>query len=115
MGHYILDEWQAKEVLIYLHEKRGYSIRKLAQMLEVGKSAVHKIIQGKQEPPGIVRVRLCDILSEEELLQILKGKQILLQHRIIDEKRRLNKPLALAIIDALMQDEVAKMRSLDTF
>jgi len=108
MGQCILDLDQAKEVLLYLYKKRGYSVRKLAQMLEVGKSTVHRIIQGKQEPPGIVRVRLCNILSEEELLQILKGRQILLQHRIIDEEGRLNKPLVLAIIDALMQDEVAK-------
>ena len=76
-------------------------------MLEVGKNTVRRINQGKQGPSGIVRVRLRNVFSEEELLQILKGIQISLQHSIIGEKGRLNRSLVLAIIDVLMQDEIA--------
>jgi intergrase/recombinase/DNA-binding XRE family transcriptional regulator len=93
---------------LYLHRKRGYSIRKLAQMLGVSKSTIHRIVSGKQQPLAIVRYRLCEVLSEEELLQVLKGKQILLQYGLIDEEGRLNKAVALALIDALMQDEESR-------
>ncbi len=108
MGHCILDPDQAKEVLLFLHKKRGYSIRKLAQLLNVGKSTIHRILTNKQEPPAIVRANLCKILTEEELMQILKGRQILLRYGLLDEEGRVNRTLLLAIIDSAMQDKVVK-------
>ncbi len=108
MGHCILDPGQAREVLLFLHEKRGYSVRRLAQMLGVGKSTIHRILKGEQEPPAIVRARLCEILSEDELMEILRGEQILRRYGLLDEEGRLNKALALSLIDAIMQDDVAR-------
>jgi len=97
---------QAKEVLAKL-EKR-YSVRKLAKQLGVSKSTVHRVLRGEQKPPAIILTKLCEMIPEEELLQILEGKQLLRQYRLIDEEGRTNKVLALALIDALMQDSVAK-------
>ncbi len=45
-------------------------------------------------------------------MKILGEKQTLFQHRIIDEEGKINKPLVFIIIDALMQDEVAKSKVL---
>ena len=104
----MLDSVQAREVLLYLYRKRGFSVRKLAGMLGVGKSTIHRVLAGRQEPPGIVRVRLCEILSEEELMEILKGRQLLARYGLVDDEGRLNKPLALALVDALLQDEVSR-------
>lgn len=70
-------------MLLFLHEKRGYSSGKLAQMLGVGKSTIHRILKGEQEPPGIVRARLCEILSEDELMEIMKGEQLLRRYGLL--------------------------------
>ena len=105
-GVCILEEWQAREVLAKLKEK--YSVRKLAELLGVGKSTVHRVIRGEQKPSAIIRIRLCEIIPEEELLQILKGPQLLRQYGLVDSEGRINKVLALALIDALMQDNVAR-------
>ena len=106
MGHCILDEYQAREVLQYLYRKYK-SIRKLATLLGVSKSSLHRWLKG-ESIPTIERMKLCKQLSEDELLQILKGPQLLRQYNIVDESGRLNKTLVLAIIDALMQDEILK-------
>jgi intergrase/recombinase/DNA-binding XRE family transcriptional regulator len=102
----ILEEWQAREILAKLKER--YSVRKLAGLLGVSKSTVHRVIRGEQRPPAILRIRLCELLPEEELLQILKGPQLLRQYGLVDDEGRVNKALALALIDALMQDSAAK-------
>jgi len=52
MGQCILDRDQAREALYYLYRRRGYSIRRIARMLGVGKSTIHLVLRGEQEPPG---------------------------------------------------------------
>lgn len=61
-----------------------------------------------QKPPAILRIKLCEVVSEEELLKILKGRDILMRYGLIDAEGRLNKAVVLALIDALMQDEALK-------
>lgn len=114
MGQCTLDENQVREVLLYLHS-RGYSVRKLAELFGVGKSTIHRVLQGEQKPPDVLRVKLCVVLPEEELLRILKGPQILRQYGLIDEEGRLNRVVILAIFDALMQDVVLKEEVLNFF
>lgn len=114
MGQCVLDEDQAREVLLYLHNQRGYSIRDLADKLDVGKSTIHRILQGKRPSPEVC-IKLCEVLPEEELLHILKGPQILRKYGIIDENERLNKVVVLAIFNALMQDEALKEEVLNYF
>ncbi len=53
-------------------------------------------------------MKLCEMLPEEELLQVLKGPQLLRQYGLVDEEGRLNKPFVLALLDAMMQDEAVK-------
>jgi len=103
----VLEEWQAQEVLQHLYNKCR-SVRKLAELLGVSKSTFHRVIKGEQKPPAILRVKLCTMLPEEELLQILKGPQLLQQYGLIDENGRLNKPLAMALVDAPMQNEATR-------
>jgi len=57
-------------------------------------------------------IKLCEQFSEDELLQILKDLQLLRKYNIVDESGRLNKTVVLAIIDALMQDEMLKDEAL---
>ena len=66
------------------------------------------MLKREQPSPGIVRVRLCELLPEEELLRILRGSQILRTYNLVDDESRLNKTVILAIIDAVMQDEKFK-------
>ena len=106
VGIYVLEEWQAREVLARLKER--YSVRKLAELLSVSKSTVHCVIMGEQRPPAILSVGLCEVIPKEELLQILKGSQLLRQYGLVDSEGRINKVLAFALIDALMQDNVAR-------
>ncbi len=113
MGHCILDPGQTREVLLHLYNKRKYSVRRLARMLGVGKSTVHRVLKGEQEPPPIVRARLCEILSEDELMEILRGEQLLRRYGLLDGEGRLNRALALALIDAIMQNDVAREEVLD--
>ena len=112
---FILSEDQAREVLLYLHRQRGLSVRQLANLLGVGKSTIHRVLQGEQKPPAILRIKLCEVLPEEELLRILKGPQILRQYGLVDEEGRLNKTIVLAIFDALMQSEALKEEVLSYF
>jgi len=109
MGHSycILEEWQAKEVLQHLY-RQYKSIRKLASILKVSKSTLHRCLKGEQSIPAVLRARLCEILPEEELLRVLKGKDLLTRYGLLDSNGNINKPLAFAVIDALMQNEVAK-------
>ena len=104
----VLDQQQALEVLFYLHKQRGYSVRRLAQLLDVSKSTIHRVLARQQAPPAKLRVKLCELLSDEELLQILRGRQLLEQYNLVDEDGRLNKALALALLDAMLQDELLR-------
>lgn len=65
-------------------------------------------MKGEQSIPAVLRARLCEILPEEELLHILKGKDLLARYGLLDVNGNINKPLAFAVIDALMQNQVAK-------
>ncbi len=103
----MLDEWQAREVLQHLY-KRYNSVRKLAQVLGVSKSTLHRCIRNEQAVPTVLRVKLCEVLSEEELLQVLKGKELLKKYGLLDNEGRLNKAVALALLDAMMQEETVK-------
>jgi len=48
------------------------------------------------------------MLPPEELLKILKGEELLKKYGLVDNEGRLNKPLAFALIDALLQQEATK-------
>lgn len=76
IGTRILKEWQAREILQRLYQQYR-SVRKLAQILIVSKSTLHRILRNEQSVPMSLRARLCEIIPEEELIQILKGKEIL--------------------------------------
>lgn len=102
----ILEDWQARELLQHLYRQAG-SVRRLAEKLGASKSSVHRWLKGEQIPL-LYRIKLCEMLPEEELLQILKGPQLLRQYGLVDGEGRLNKPLALALLDAMMQDEAMK-------
>jgi len=65
-------------------------------------------LQGKQSIPVSIRARLCEALPEEELLEVLKGKELLRKYGLIDNDGRLNKALLLALIDSAMQVETIK-------
>ena len=65
-------------------------------------------MKGEQPIPASLRARLCELLPEEELLHILKGKDLLARYGLLDSNGNINKVVAFAIIDALMQNEVAK-------
>jgi hypothetical protein len=106
-GYCILEEWQAREVLQHLY-RQYRSVRKLASLLRVSKSTLHRCLKGEQSIPVVLRARLCEILSEEELLRILKGKDLLARYGLLDANGNINKPLAFAIVDALMQNQVAR-------
>ena len=58
-----------------------------------------------------MKARLCEILPEEDLLRILKGKDLLARYGLLDANGSIDKPLAFAIIDALMQNQVARRYS----
>jgi len=103
----VLSDDQAVEVLRNLYQ-RGYSIRDLEKLLGIGRSTIHRIIKGLQKPPEILRIKLCEAVSEKELLKILKGRDNLMRYGLIDSGDRLNRAVVLALIDALMQDEALK-------
>ncbi len=105
-GHCVLEEWQAREVLHKLYRQYG-SVRKLAEALGASKSSTHRWLKG-ESILVLIRMKLCEMLPEEELVQILKGPELLRKYGLVDEEGRLNKPLVLALIDALMQDEALK-------
>jgi len=65
-------------------------------------------LKGEQSIPASLRARLCELLPEEELLRILKGKDLLARYGLLDNNGNINKVVAFAIINALMQNEVAK-------
>jgi len=104
-SHCILKEWQAKEVLQHLYRQHK-SIRKLASLLDVSKSTLHRCLKGKQPIPASLKVRLCGLLpeEEEELLHVLKGKDLLAWYGLLDSNSNINKVVAFAIIDALIQN-----------
>ncbi len=77
-------------------------------MLGVSKSTLHRCLRGEQSIPLVLRTRLCEVLPEEELVRILKGKELLRKYRLIDDEDRLNKAVVLALIDAAMQVETVK-------
>ncbi|NPA99553.1 MAG: hypothetical protein GXO43_09255 [Crenarchaeota archaeon] len=103
----VLEEWQAREILHRLYKQYG-SVRKLASVLGVSKSTLHRCLKNEQSIPPILRVKLCTIMPEEELVQYLKGKELLKKYGLLDEKNRLNKTLLLALLDAIMQEETMK-------
>jgi len=106
-GYCILEEWQAKEVLQHLYRQHK-SVRKLAELLHVSKSTLHRCLRGEQSIPLALRARLCEVLSEEELIQVLKGRELLKRYGLVDSEGRLNKAVALALLDAMMQDNAVK-------
>ena len=106
-GYCILEEWQAKEILQHLY-RRHKSVRKLAELLHVSKSTLHRCLRGQQSISLALRARLCEVLSEEELIQILKGRELLKRYGLVDSEGRLNKAVTLALLDAMMQDNRVK-------
>jgi len=74
----------------------------------VGRSIIHRIIKDLQKPPEILCIKLYEVVPEEELLKILKDRDLLMMYGLIDYGGRLNRVVALALIDVLMQDEALK-------
>lgn len=77
-------------------------------MLGVGKTTIHRVLKGEQEPPVVVHARLCEVLSEDELMEILRGELLLRKYGLLDGEGRLNKALAFTLLDAIMQTEALK-------
>jgi len=77
-------------------------------MLSVSKSTLHRCLRGEQSIPLVLRARLCEVLPEEELVRILKGRELLRKYGLVDSEGRLNKAVVLALIDAAMQVETVK-------
>ncbi|MEL9940682.1 MAG: hypothetical protein QW348_00010 [Ignisphaera sp.] len=86
----------------------------MARWLDIGKSTVHKVLQGSDDHCPELRIKLHEVFSEE-LLRILKGLQILRHYGLVDEEERLNKTVVLAVFNALMQDETLKEDVLNHF
>ena len=109
MGHpyCILEKWQAREVLQHLYQ-RYRSVRKLAEPLHTSKSTLHRCLRGEQSIPLVLRARLCEVLPEEELVRILKGKELLKKYGLLGDEGRLNRAVAIALLDAMMQEETLK-------
>ena len=103
MKNCVLDPNQAWEILYNMY-KRGESVRSLGEKLGVSKSSIHRILKRVQTPSTIIRIKLCEMIPEDELVNILKGSQLLKSYGLVDRDGRLNKPVILAIIDAVMQD-----------
>jgi len=103
-----LEPEQRQEILQLLLKRYG-SIRKLAQALSVSKSSLHRILKGEQAG-GIARIvdyRACLLLDEEELIAILKRRQVLEAIGLIKDGK-VNVPLLISIIDATLDYEEAK-------
>lgn len=107
----ILSEKQAIEVLRNLYQ-RGCNVRDLERLLGIGKSTIHRVLKGEQKPLAELCIALCGAVSEEELLKILKGRDILMRYDLIDGEGRLNKVVTFALLDALMQDDALKDETL---
>jgi len=103
----VLSDDQAVEILRNLNQ-RGYSVRDLEKLLGVGKSTIHRVLKGLQKPPDKLRAKLCEAVPEEELLKVLKGRDLLMMYGLIDSEGRLNEAIVLALIYELMQDEALK-------
>jgi len=108
-----LEPEQHQEVLRLLLKRYG-SIRKLTQALGVSKSSLHCVIKGEQAG-GIARIvdyRACLLLDEEELIVILKRRQVLEAIGLVKDGK-VNVPLLISIIDATLDYEVAKQAILE--
>ena len=108
-----LEPEQRQEILQLLLKRYG-SIRKLAHALGVSKSSLHRMIKGEQAR-GIARIvdyRACLLLDEEELITILKRRQVLEAIGLIKDGK-VNVPLLLSIIDATLDYEEAKQALLE--
>ena len=103
----VLSEEDAWEVHHFLYERVG-SVRKLAEQLKVSKSSLHRMLKREQAIPVSLRARLCESLPPEELLRVLRGEELLRKYGIVDEEGELNKPLAFALLDAMLQSESTK-------
>jgi len=69
---------------------------------------VYRWLQARAVIPASVRMRLCEMLSEEELVQLLRGKELLKKYGLLDSEGRFNKAVAFALFDAMMQEETLK-------
>ncbi len=103
MGQCSLEPWQMAELLQYLYQEYR-SVRKLAQVLGVGKSTVHRWLRGEPIPESYA-VRFCMLVDEDTMLQVLKGKQLLQRYSLVDVNDNINKPLTLALIRAALEHE----------
>jgi len=83
------------------------SVRKLAELLHVSKSALHRCSHEEQSIPLALRARLYEVLNEEELIQILGGRTSK-RYGLVDSEGRLNKAVALALLAAMMQGNAVK-------
>ena len=103
MGRCALEPWKFAELLQYLYNEYR-SVRKLAQILGVSKSTVHRWLKG--DPiPNTYAVKFCMIIDEDTMLQVLKGEQLLKRYGVLDYQGNINKPLALALIRAALKHE----------
>uniref|UniRef100_A0A7J3KHW6 Helix-turn-helix domain-containing protein n=1 Tax=Staphylothermus marinus TaxID=2280 RepID=A0A7J3KHW6_STAMA len=101
----VLEEWQAREFLMRLNE--ALSIRKIAQRLGVNMSTIHRWLGGGRIPPECL-TRICEVFPEEELLPVLRADQLLQRYGVISRAGRVNKPLVLALLNAMLRNDVLK-------
>ncbi|MEM1774934.1 MAG: integrase, partial [Desulfurococcaceae archaeon] len=101
----VLEEWQARELLMRLN--KALSIRKIALKLGVSKSTVHRWLKSGRIPSEYL-TRICEVFPEEELLAVLRADQLLQHYGIMSSDGRVNKPLVLALLDAMLRNDVLK-------
>ncbi|MEM1863228.1 MAG: hypothetical protein QXT47_06060 [Desulfurococcaceae archaeon] len=101
----VLEEWQARELLMRL--KKVLSIRRVAWKLSINKSTIHRWLGGRRIPPECL-TRICEVFPEEELLPVLRADQLLQRYGVISRAGRVNIPLVLALLNAMLRNDVLK-------
>ena len=66
------------------------------------------MLEGRAANPSFAESETLRITARGRTLHILKGKDLLARYGLLDSNGNINKVVAFAIIDALMQNEVAK-------
>ena len=103
--HGSLSPDQRLEILKRLVKEKP--ITKLAEELRIGRASIYRYLKGEREIPPSLDPRLCESLSEEDLLALLNNKQLLESVGII-KNGQVNAPLLLAIVNTGLEYEATK-------
>jgi len=85
----------------------------LEKLLGIGRSTIHRVLKGLQKPPEILRIKLCEVVSEEKLLKVLKGRDILMRYGLIQMGRSTDSWI-LRIPIVIRAGEIAELRIFNT-